>query len=213
MELTYTGVEMVVPPFVQALDEPGTLSMPLHPWELTHRYTNGYAVAAISAPGHNPASMRLIYFIIEDRRGRFVEFKVIGGQPVAVPPPELGGDSYVEGLMVNPQFIWIDAPNGWQQLRLYVVAARDDGSQWTLRFAYSDPKIYRVRQQGTLMDEQADKSNPEITDDATTLRVLLQQIINVLRAPDGRPKSRENALAVTKLQEARFWLTEGMMND
>lgn len=64
------------------------------------------------------------------------------------------------------------------------------------------------------MGEQVDKSKTiEITDDATALRSLLQQVINVLRGPDGRAKSRENALAVTKLQEARFWLTESLMND
>lgn len=65
------------------------------------------------------------------------------------------------------------------------------------------------------MGEQADKSNAtiEITDDPTALRALLQRVIKVLRGPDGRAKSRENALAITKLQEARFWLTEGMMND
>lgn len=144
MELTYTDVEIAVLPSAQAPDEPGVLGIPLHPWELTHRYTNGYAVEVISTPDHNPALMRMVYFLIEDRRGRFVEFKVIGGQPVAVPPPELAGDNYVNGLMVNPQFKWIDVPGKRQQLRLYVVAARDDGSQWTLRFAWTDAKIYRT---------------------------------------------------------------------
>ena len=50
----------------------------------------------------------------------------------------------------------------------------------------------------------------EINDDPTTLRSILQEIINQLRGPEGKPKSREQALAVTKLQEARYWLGEDM---
>lgn len=125
--------------------EAGVLGADLHPWELTRRYTNGYDVAVISAPDRNPAYQRLVYFIIEERYGRFVEFKSVNGAIAAVPPLELVSDNTVDGLMVNPKFVWIDAANGRQQLRLYVVAVSDDGKRWTLRFVYPDPKIYRVR--------------------------------------------------------------------
>jgi hypothetical protein len=48
----------------------------------------------------------------------------------------------------------------------------------------------------------------EITDDPTTLRTILYEMIEALRGKDGRAGSRERALAVTKLQEAMFWLVE-----
>jgi hypothetical protein len=51
----------------------------------------------------------------------------------------------------------------------------------------------------------------EITDDPGTLRELLEAMIQALRGPTGRGASREASLAITKLQEARFWLGEHMM--
>jgi hypothetical protein len=48
----------------------------------------------------------------------------------------------------------------------------------------------------------------QITDDPTTLRTILYEMIEALRGKDGRAGSRERALAVTKLQEAMFWLME-----
>ncbi len=51
----------------------------------------------------------------------------------------------------------------------------------------------------------------EITSDSSSLRFLIQEIINVLRSePDGKTTSRERSLAVTKLQETRFWLGEDL---
>jgi len=34
----------------------------------------------------------------------------------------------------------------------------------------------------------------------------IESLVVDLRGPEGKPASREVALAVTKLQEARFWL-------
>lgn len=48
----------------------------------------------------------------------------------------------------------------------------------------------------------------EITDDLTSLRFLIQEIIKVLKGPDGRCKSAEHTLAMRRLQEARFYLGE-----
>jgi hypothetical protein len=48
----------------------------------------------------------------------------------------------------------------------------------------------------------------QITDDPATLRTILHEMIEALRGKDGRAGSREKALAVTKLQEAMFWLME-----
>lgn len=50
----------------------------------------------------------------------------------------------------------------------------------------------------------------EITDNLVTLRFLLQEVISVLKGPDGRCKSAEHTLAMRKLQEARFYLGEAM---
>lgn len=50
----------------------------------------------------------------------------------------------------------------------------------------------------------------QITDDPTTLRTILYEMIVALRSKDGRAGSRERALAVTKLQEAMFWLMEDL---
>lgn len=48
----------------------------------------------------------------------------------------------------------------------------------------------------------------EISADPLSNRVILQEMIDKLRGPDGRAASREVALAITKLQEARYWLGE-----
>lgn len=61
------------------------------------------------------------------------------------------------------------------------------------------------------MGDDKDNTYLEITDDPTSLRSVLEAMIKELRGPDGRPSSRERSLAVTKLQEARFWLGEDMM--
>lgn len=45
--------------------------------------------------------------------------------------------------------------------------------------------------------------------DPPELRYVLEEVINNLLGPEKKAKSREYALAVTKLQEARFWLAEG----
>jgi hypothetical protein len=55
-----------------------------------------------------------------------------------------------------------------------------------------------------------ERTELEINDDPTSIRSILQEIISQLRGPDGKPKSRAQALAVTKLQEAAFWLGEDM---
>lgn len=49
-----------------------------------------------------------------------------------------------------------------------------------------------------------------ITDDPISLRLILDEIVKQLRGPSGRAASRERSIAVTKLQEARFWLGEDM---
>lgn len=48
----------------------------------------------------------------------------------------------------------------------------------------------------------------EINSDPRNVRSLIQDIVRELRGPDGKPSSRETALAITKLQEATFWLAE-----
>lgn len=48
----------------------------------------------------------------------------------------------------------------------------------------------------------------ELVDDSTVLRIVVEDIITILRNKDGRTSSRERALAVVKLQEAAFWLSE-----
>ncbi len=44
--------------------------------------------------------------------------------------------------------------------------------------------------------------------DGKTVFDILAEVIVELRGPDGRASSREKSLAVTKLQEALFWLVE-----
>jgi hypothetical protein len=58
-----------------------------------------------------------------------------------------------------------------------------------------------------------DKTELEITSDPNSAREILQEVIKQLRGPDGKPSSRAVALAITKLQEARFWLGEAMFGE
>ena len=53
-----------------------------------------------------------------------------------------------------------------------------------------------------------DKTYIEITDDPTSLSSIIGEMIKELRGPDKRASSREKALAITKLEEARFWLNQ-----
>jgi len=53
----------------------------------------------------------------------------------------------------------------------------------------------------------------ELTNDPTSVRMMLQDIIDKLLGPERKPKSREQALVITKLQEARFWMGEDMMKN
>ncbi len=134
------------PQEVAAADAPSTLRVGVedfYPQELTRVYASGFALAHIRVPG---ASQRIIYALCELRRTRVVEFHSINGVLVPRPPPELASDNTVDGLSVNPQFLWIDTGDGRQRLRLYVVAERPDKSAWTLRFCYPDLPIYRVIQ-------------------------------------------------------------------
>jgi hypothetical protein len=50
----------------------------------------------------------------------------------------------------------------------------------------------------------------EVSDDPTVLRTILHEMVVALRGESGRPASRERSLAVTKLQEAMFWLMQDM---
>lgn len=48
----------------------------------------------------------------------------------------------------------------------------------------------------------------EITGDLTDARILVQELVVALRGPDNRGGSRAASLAITKLEEAAFWLGE-----
>lgn len=52
----------------------------------------------------------------------------------------------------------------------------------------------------------------EITNDPQSNREIISIIIKALRGgkDDGKPASRQVALAITKLEEARFWLGEAV---
>ena len=63
------------------------------------------------------------------------------------------------------------------------------------------------------MDENEEKTLLEITNDPGGAREILQEMIKQLRGPDGKPPSRSVALAITKMQEARFWLGEAMFGE
>jgi hypothetical protein len=58
-----------------------------------------------------------------------------------------------------------------------------------------------------------DKMALEITSDPSDNREIILEIIKQLRGPEGKPASREIAIAVTKLQEANFWLGEALFGD
>lgn len=55
-----------------------------------------------------------------------------------------------------------------------------------------------------------EKTYLEITSDPTDARSIVQTLVKELRGKDGKPASREIALAITKLQEAAYWLGEAM---
>jgi hypothetical protein len=117
------------------------------PAELTHAYTNGIAITKISHPSGDPALQRLVYAPCVNRRITVVEYRYVNGRFVAYPPPELANDNSVDGMAVNPIFVWIDVPGNREQLRLYCTAPQpDNGGIWTVRFCYPDLPIYRVRQ-------------------------------------------------------------------
>ncbi len=50
----------------------------------------------------------------------------------------------------------------------------------------------------------------EITGSSEDCRFLIQEMVKAMRGADGRASSRAKALAITKLQEAAFWLGEDM---
>ena len=50
----------------------------------------------------------------------------------------------------------------------------------------------------------------EITSDPSDARSIIQTLVKELRGKDGKPANRETALAITKLQEAAYWLGEAM---
>lgn len=50
----------------------------------------------------------------------------------------------------------------------------------------------------------------EINSDLGTQRYLLQEMVKALRGPDKKPSSRAVALAITKMQEAAYWLGEAL---
>lgn len=60
------------------------------------------------------------------------------------------------------------------------------------------------------MPTEAPERQPTIalTNDPTIIKIHLNACIASLRDEDGRTKSRELALVVTKLQEATFWIDE-----
>lgn len=53
----------------------------------------------------------------------------------------------------------------------------------------------------------------EITDDPTSARSIIQELIKALSTKEGRGKSRAVSLAITKLQEAKYWLGEAMFGE
>lgn len=48
----------------------------------------------------------------------------------------------------------------------------------------------------------------ELSNDPTVIKIHINACMSSLRDEDGRTKSRELALAVTKLQEATMWIDE-----
>lgn len=57
-------------------------------------------------------------------------------------------------------------------------------------------------------DTPAAQNSIELTEDPTIIKIHIQFCITNLRTKDGNTKSRELSLAVTKLQEATFWIDE-----
>ena len=53
----------------------------------------------------------------------------------------------------------------------------------------------------------------EITSDPSDSREIILHIIKELRGKDNKPSSRAVALAITKLEEARFWLGESLYGE
>ena len=47
-----------------------------------------------------------------------------------------------------------------------------------------------------------------LSDDCSVVKIHLHECMEALKDDSGRPKSRELALAVTKLQEATMWIDE-----
>jgi len=64
-----------------------------------------------------------------------------------------------------------------------------------------------------MANEKNDKTVLEITNDPNGAREILWEMIKQLRGADGKPPSRAVALAITKMQEARFWLGEAMFGE
>jgi hypothetical protein len=51
-------------------------------------------------------------------------------------------------------------------------------------------------------------SQVHLSNDPTIVKIHLQSCITALRDEDGRSKTRELSLAVTKIQEAAMWIDE-----
>ena len=63
------------------------------------------------------------------------------------------------------------------------------------------------------MNDKEEKIELEITSDPSDNREIILHIIKGLRGKDNKPASRAVALAITKLEEARFWLGEAMFGE
>lgn len=61
------------------------------------------------------------------------------------------------------------------------------------------------------MEKKAETTVLEITGDKTTLKMILHQMIEAMKGPDGRCKSAEMTLAMRKLQEAHFWVGQAQV--
>lgn len=65
------------------------------------------------------------------------------------------------------------------------------------------------------MNQQTPNPQPRPTDlginDPTIVKCHIQSCITSLRDEDGRAKTRELSIAVTKLQEAVMWIDEHLM--
>jgi hypothetical protein len=72
----------------------------------------------------------------------------------------------------------------------------------------------RKRELASLLEQQTTaqaKSNLEITDDYTSTKVILDELINAHK--NSPHKGRERSLVITKLQEARMWLLEAQAQE